>query len=70
MHGFGMVAVTINDEDMELDKPFTMNFPTVNISFHPFTAGVGEMVDINSDLFTFVAMGVRAFTDNISGYNR
>ena len=65
-----LLAVSINDEDMDLDKPFTHLTSKANITFDPFVEDVGEQVQLSSGLFTFVASAVKAFDDDVSGYNR
>ena len=63
-------AVSIDDEDQDLDKQWTIFNPAVNVSFHPFYPDVGERVQLTTNLFTFIVAGVKAFEDETSGYNR
>lgn len=65
-----VLAVTIDDEDADLDKPFHFTRADVNISFNPFVPGVGEELILDDGLFKFTIVAVKAFEDNISGYNR
>lgn len=65
-----VLAVTIDDEDTDLDKPFQLKKTDVNITFNPYVPGIGEELVLDDGLFTFTTVAVKAFEDDISGYNR
>ena len=60
----------IDEEEADLDKPFDVHTPSANVAFDPFVPDVGEMLTISSELFQFKVVAVRAFEDQVSGYNR
>lgn len=63
-------AVAIDDQDQDLDQPFSQQTKAANVTFAPYAEGVGEQLNISTDLFSYVIKGVRAFEDDITGYNR
>ena len=53
-----------------MDQAFDIKTADANITYDPHTLNVGESLVVSTELFTFTLSAIRAFQDDISGYNR